>query len=78
MEDAYLLVDTVEKKMMSIANVLRGLDKRMSYNLRLIGSVTIQDENIPEKTNKDLADLLIVCNNHYYQNLQKQKKLSLD
>ena len=43
---------------MSIANVLRGLDKRMSYNLRLIGSVTIQDENIPEKTNKDLADLL--------------------
>lgn len=40
-EDAYELVDRVENKMNQIANVLRGVDKRMSYNLRLMGSVTI-------------------------------------
>lgn len=43
-EDAYELVDSIEDKMNKIANVIRGMDKRMSYNLRLLGSVVVQDE----------------------------------
>lgn len=43
-EDAYELVDKIEEKMSSIANVIRGMDKRMSYNLRLIGSVLMQTD----------------------------------
>jgi hypothetical protein len=39
-EDAFSLVHTVEKKMGEISNVLSSMDKRMAYNLRLIGSVT--------------------------------------
>lgn len=42
-EDAYDLVERVEDKMNKIAMVIKGMDKRMSYNLRLIGSV-IQPE----------------------------------
>lgn len=38
-EDAYDLVETIENKMNRIANVIRGMDKRMSYNLRLMGSI---------------------------------------
>ena len=38
-EDAYELVETIENKMNRIANVIRGMDKRMSYNLRLMGSI---------------------------------------
>ena len=38
-EDAYDLVETIENKMNKIANVIRGMDKRMSYNLRLMGSI---------------------------------------
>ena len=38
-ETAYDLVEKVEEKMNKIAMVIRGMDKRMSYNLRLIGSV---------------------------------------
>jgi hypothetical protein len=48
-EDAYDLVERVEDKMNKIATVIKGMDKRMSFNLRLIGSV-IQpelDENFP-------------------------------
>ena len=43
-EDAYELVDTIEDQMSSISQVIKGMDKRMSYNLRLIGSVVIQNE----------------------------------
>ena len=43
-EDAYELVDTIENQMSNISNVIKGMDKRMSYNLRLIGSVVIQNE----------------------------------
>ena len=43
-EDAYELVDTIENQMTSISQVIKGMDKRMSYNLRLIGSVVIQNE----------------------------------
>lgn len=38
-EDAYELVESIEDKMNKITNVIRGMDKRMSYNLRLLGSV---------------------------------------
>ena len=44
-EDAYELVDKIEEKMNQIANVIRGMDKRMSYNLRLIGSVVMQTDD---------------------------------
>ena len=30
--------------MVNVANVIRGMDKRMSYNLRLMGSVMMKDE----------------------------------
>ena len=43
-EDAYELVDTIEDQMSNISQVIKGMDKRMSYNLRLIGSVVIQNE----------------------------------
>lgn len=43
-EDAYELVDSIENQMNSITQVIKGMDKRMSYNLRLIGSVVIQNE----------------------------------
>lgn len=43
-EDAYELVDKIENQMSNISNVIKGMDKRMSYNLRLIGSVVIQNE----------------------------------
>lgn len=46
-EDAYDLVERVEEKMNKIAVVIKGMDKRMSYNLRLIGSV-IQPELEPQ------------------------------
>jgi hypothetical protein len=36
---AYEIVDSIDNKMIQIANVLRGVDKRMSYNLRLVTSV---------------------------------------
>lgn len=48
-EDAYELVDSIEDKMNKIANVIRGMDKRMSYNLRLLGSVVVQDEEDQQK-----------------------------
>ena len=38
-EDAYELVEKIEGKMVMIGNVIRGMDKRMSYNLRLMGSI---------------------------------------
>ena len=38
-DDAHDLVEKIEDKMITIANVVRGMDKRMSYNLRLMGSI---------------------------------------
>jgi len=37
-------VDTIEIQMKNISQVIKGMDKRMSYNLRLIGSVVIENE----------------------------------
>lgn len=38
-EEAYGIVEKIEKKMTLIAHVVRGIDKRMSYNMRLLGSI---------------------------------------
>lgn len=70
-EDAYELVETIDFKMNQIANVIRGMDKRMSYNLRLIGSVVMNNETtnddsgaddltppIDEKENTELMDMI--------------------
>ena len=55
-EDAYELVETIDFKMNQIANVIRGMDKRMSYNLRLIGSVVMQNETTNDDSgNNDLS-----------------------
>lgn len=46
--------------MNKIANVIRGMDKRMSYNLRLLGSVVVQDEEDQQKLDdekQEQADL---------------------
>jgi hypothetical protein len=43
-DDAYEVVDSIDNKMIQIANVLRGVDKRMSYNLRLISTVMAFDD----------------------------------
>lgn len=39
-EQAYELVEKADEKINNIGIVLRGIDKRMSYNLRLMASVT--------------------------------------
>ena len=44
-EDAYELVEKIEDKMVMIGNVVRGMDKRMSYNLRLMGSIIMPSDN---------------------------------
>lgn len=38
-EEAYEFVEKIEDKMMKVSNVIRGMDKRMSYNMRLINTV---------------------------------------
>ena len=56
-EDAYELVDTIEQQMSNISNVIKGMDKRMSYNLRLIGSVVIQNE-LKGETDKEKLEII--------------------
>jgi len=55
-EDAYELVDSIEDKMSKISQVIRGMDKRMSYNLRLLGSVVMQTEDDLNKNNSTITD----------------------
>ena len=40
-EEAYELVDMIEDKMNRVTNTIRGLDKRMSHNNRLLGSLVM-------------------------------------
>lgn len=54
-EDAYDLVEKIEDKMLLIGNVVRGMDKRMSYNLRLMGSL-IMPENASQPINDNAND----------------------
>lgn len=42
-ENALQLVEKIDDKMQTISQVVRGIDKRMSYNLRLISAVLGQD-----------------------------------
>lgn len=46
--------------MSNISQVIKGMDKRMSYNLRLIGSVVIQNEykDIKREENNDNQDIM--------------------
>lgn len=43
-DDAHDLVEKIEDKMIMIGNVVRGMDKRMSYNLRLMGSIIMPSQ----------------------------------
>ena len=38
LNDAKELVDEIDEKLKLLTNVVRGMDKRMSYNLRLINT----------------------------------------
>jgi hypothetical protein len=38
-EEAYEFVEKIEDKMIKVSNVIRGMDKRMSYNMRLMNTV---------------------------------------
>jgi hypothetical protein len=51
-EEAYEFVERIEDKMNKISSVIRGMDKRMSYNLRLIGSVVSKDEKESENNSR--------------------------
>lgn len=45
MEEAYEFVEKIEDKMIKVSNVIRGMDKRMSYNMRLMNTV-IPDQKL--------------------------------
>lgn len=51
-EEAYEFVERIEDKMNKISSVIRGMDKRMSYNLRLIGSVVSKEEKESEQNSR--------------------------
>jgi|ERR1719329_761660 hypothetical protein len=53
-EDAYDLVEKIEDKMIMIGNVVRGMDKRMSYNLRLMGSLIMPSQQEMSQLNEKL------------------------
>lgn len=55
-EDAYDLVEKIEDKMIMIGNVVRGMDKRMSYNLRLMGSIIMPSQEQMEQLNEQLKE----------------------
>ena len=49
-DDVNNLVETVEDKMNKIANAIRGIDKRMSYNCRLMQSVVMDEDQFIKTT----------------------------
>ena len=51
LQDAQELVEEIDDKMHQITNVIRGMDKRMSYNLRLINTTIIKN-----KSNENSSD----------------------
>ena len=55
-EDAYELVEGIEERMLKISGVIKGMDKRMSYNLRLIGSIVMQGKDNQEITKQTTDD----------------------
>jgi archaellum component FlaC len=42
-EEAYNLVESIDNRMNRITHAIRGIDKRISYNYRLMGSVVPMD-----------------------------------
>ena len=44
MEDAYEMVDNIEQKVSRMSKAIQTMDKRMSYNIRLIGSIIYENE----------------------------------
>ena len=61
-EDAYELVEGIEERMLKISGVIKGMDKRMSYNLRLIGSIVMQgkdNQEITQQTTDDERERLV-------------------
>ena len=55
-EEAYEFVERIEKKMNNISSVIRGMDKRMSYNLRLIGSCVAKEERESQTASPAIED----------------------
>lgn len=55
-EDAYELVEKIEGKMVMIGNVIRGMDKRMSYNLRLMGSIIMPTPEQSQQLEQDMKN----------------------
>lgn len=55
-EDAYDLVEKIEDKMIMIGNVVRGMDKRMSYNLRLMGSIIMPSQEERQQLDQQLKE----------------------
>ena len=43
-EDAFELVDTIEQKVHRMSDAILSMDKRMNYNIRLIGSIIQENE----------------------------------
>lgn len=72
-EDAYELVDKIEEKMNQIANVIRGMDKRMSYNLRLIGSVVMQTDGTGEDNVPKSEEMIEINNLLKGKSIQERK-----
>ena len=64
LDNAIRLVDSIDEKMAVIGNVVKGIDKRMSYNLRLISNVVagpdglnaIGNEEVNESEENDAAN----------------------
>ena len=44
-EEAQQIVSQLDKGINNITNVIRGMDKKMSYNLRLVGGLIQEMEN---------------------------------
>lgn len=55
-EDCNELADKIEERMRLIANVIRGIDKRMSYNLRLFGSVIMENDADESQNSIHISD----------------------
>ena len=55
-EDCNESADKIEERMRLIANVIRGIDKRMSYNLRLFGSVIMENDADESQNSIHISD----------------------
>jgi len=51
-EDAFDIVEGVESRMNELQSVVKGIDKRMSYNLRLMGTIILDAHSNDKKLPK--------------------------